>query len=66
MPEYNNAAGRLLHVFERLAKFKTQNQKLDAFAGAFGVTKSWDAVLTAVKDLQDEYAELIQDIEQTK
>lgn len=66
MPEYNNAAGRLLHVFERLAKNNNQNQKLDALAGALGVSKSWDAVLTAVQDLQHEYAELVEDIEQTK
>lgn len=66
MPKYNNAAGRLLDVFERLTKFSNKNQKLDAFADALGVSKTWDAVLTAVQDLRDEYFELVEDIEQTK
>lgn len=66
MPEYNNAAGRLLDVYARLSGFKNQSQKLEAFAVALGVSKNWNSVLTAVKDLQDEYQTLVEDIEQTK
>ncbi|TWU43624.1 hypothetical protein Poly51_62790 [Rubripirellula tenax] len=64
MPEYNNAAGRILSVLEKLQPQSGKNIPLKGLGEALGVTPEWPAVLTAIQDLHDEFASLCTEIEQ--
>ncbi len=61
MPEYNNAAGRILNVLEKLQPHHGKNCKLNQLAEALGVTPTWPALLTAIQDLHEEFAALQRD-----
>lgn len=62
MAQYNNAAGRILAVLERVKAVKNP-MEFAGFCKALGVEKSWSSALTAVTDLQDEFETLRSEIE---
>lgn len=66
MAEYNNAAGRILDVFERFSVKNGQTRSLAEIAEAFGVESDWQSVFTAYCDLQAEYELLESEIDQIK
>jgi hypothetical protein len=66
MVEYNNAAGRILAIFERLAPKSGQTYRLAEFAHAFGVTADWPTILVSYCGVREEYNALVEDIEQIK
>ena len=66
MIEYNNSAGRILDIIQKFGPLSGRNLKLNNIAEIFGVTSNWSAILIAIRDLQDEYELLCNEIEQVK
>ncbi|EMI46147.1 hypothetical protein [Rhodopirellula sp. SWK7] len=64
MPEYNNAAGRILAVLENLQPHSGKNCQLAQLGEAFGVDANWRSVLVAIQDVTDEFSSLCDEIEQ--
>lgn len=60
--EYNNPAGRILFVFERLAKSNSGN--FTQFAELFEIDKDCDSILAAVADIRAEFRLLSDQIDQ--
>lgn len=63
MAEYNNPAGRILSVFERLAPYSNQGIHRPQLAKSFGVIEEWPSIFVAYCDLKDEYDTLVTEIE---
>lgn len=66
MAEYNNAAGRILSIFEKLSPKSGQSYKLAEFAKAFGVAADWPTILLSYCGIREEYDVLVADIDQIK
>ena len=64
MPKYNNAAGRILTVLEKLQPHSGKTCKLPQLGEALGVDGTWRTVLVAIQDVNDEYSSLCNEIEQ--
>jgi hypothetical protein len=62
MAEYNNAAGRILAVFDRLAPRNGRQVELQELAKGLDVHAEWPSVFNAYCDLKDEYQTLVDDI----
>lgn len=64
MAEYNNAAGRILAVFDRLTATNNTSIKRTELAKGFGVIDEWPSIFLAYCDLKDEYKTLVEEIEE--
>jgi hypothetical protein len=63
MAEYNNSAGRILSVFDRLAPNPNTPLNRPHLAKGFGVIEEWPSIFVAYCDLRDEYNTLAEEIE---